>query len=177
MQKPDSIFSVLAQNRRKRLGPFLFARTGRTQAATWAWAGKVPRALAPSWADELAQRNSTVRSDPKAERPFRADQKRRRDRRPRNPSHSTLPFLSLLRRSLSSLFSRSSEPQPRAKERRASGPLRCRRPPRRCACSPTGEHAAIERPGRGASLAEPGESAPPARLLLPRWRKGSSDAP
>ena len=35
-------------------------------------------------------------------------------------------------------------------ESRASGPLRRRWPPRRRACSPTGEHAAVERPGRGA---------------------------
>ena len=33
-----------------RLGPAVLARTGRAQAATWAWAGKVPRALAPAWA-------------------------------------------------------------------------------------------------------------------------------
>ena len=58
---------------------------GRTQAATWAWADKVPRALAPAWVGELAQRIAAVRLDPTAERPFRADQKARYGRRPGKP--------------------------------------------------------------------------------------------
>ena len=48
--KLDSNFTVSAQKPQKRLGPFLFARVGRTQAATSAWAGKVPRACSPAWA-------------------------------------------------------------------------------------------------------------------------------
>ena len=39
-----------AQDALNRLGPACLARTGRTQAATWAWAGKPRRALAPAWA-------------------------------------------------------------------------------------------------------------------------------
>ena len=73
-------------------------------------------------------------------------------------------------------------------ESRAGGPLRRRRPPRRRACSPTGEHAAVERPGRGAPLVEPGEPAPwlgffsdtgekPVRLFFFRAGESSSDAP
>jgi len=82
-----------------------------------------------------------------------------------------------------SLLSRSDDSSHRAaasEEGRAGShgePWRRRRPPRRRACSPTGEHAAVERPGRGASLVEHGEPAPPARLVLPCRRKGSSDAP
>ena len=38
-----------------------------------------------------------------------------------------------------------------------SGLWRRRWPSRRRACSPTGEHAAVERPSRGAFLAKPGE--------------------
>ena len=63
-----------AQDALNRLGPACLARTGRTQAATWAWAGKAPRAPPPAWAGELAQRIAAVRLDPTAERPFRADQ-------------------------------------------------------------------------------------------------------
>jgi len=44
-----------AQDGKSRLGPVLRARAGRTQAATWAWASKMPRALASAWAGELAQ--------------------------------------------------------------------------------------------------------------------------
>ena len=124
----------------------------------------------------MARGSMAVGFDRTVTRRLRPDQNQRRAGGLKTLGHSALP-LSLSSLFLSSLFSRSSEPQPRAKERRASGPLRCRRPPRRCACSPTGEHAAIERPGHGASLAEPGEPAPPARLLLPRRRKSSSDAP
>jgi len=130
---------------------------------------------------DLAQRISGVRSDPTDERPFRVDQNPGRGRRPGTLAISALA-LSL------SFLSRSSEDSryraAASEESRAGGPLRRRRPPRRRACSPTGEHAAVERPGRGATLAEPGEFAPwlgfffgaggragALLLLLPRrWR-------
>ena len=129
----------------------------------------------------MAQRISGVRSDPTDERPFREDQNPGRGRRPGTLAISALA-LSL------SFLSRSSEDSryraAASEESRAGGPLRRRRPPRRRACSPTGEHAAVERPGRGATLAEPGEFAPrlgfffgaggragALLLLLPRrWR-------
>ena len=63
-----------AQTGQNRLGPSVRTRAGRTQAATWAWAGKAPRAPPPAWAGELAQRIAAVRVDPTAERLFRADQ-------------------------------------------------------------------------------------------------------
>ena len=93
-----------AQDGKSRLGPVLRARAGRTQAATWAWAGKVPRALALAWAGELAKRNSTVRSDPTAERPFRAVKTTAAAGALENPSSfaPALPLSSL------SLLSRSS---------------------------------------------------------------------
>ena len=129
-----------------------------------------PRARARLGLD-LAQRISGVRSDPTDERPFREDQNPGRGRRPGTLAISALA-LSL------SFLSRSSEDSryraAASEESRAGGlgePWRRRRPPRRRMCSPTGEHAAVERPGRGASLAEPGEPAPPARLLLPRRRR------
>ena len=71
--------------------------------------------------------------------------------------------LSLLRRSLLSLpHLFSAQQRPRASEARATTaseraverPWHRRRPPRRRACSPTGEHATVERPGYGAPLAE-----------------------
>ena len=139
-----------------------------------------PRARARLGLD-LPQRISGVRSDPTDERPFREDQNPGRGRRPGTLAISALA-LSL------SFLSRSSEDSryraAASEESRAGGPLRRRRPPRRRACSPTGEHAAVERPGRGATLAEPGEFAPrlgfffgaggragALLLLLPRrWR-------
>ena len=89
------------------------------------------------------------------------DQNQRRACAVETLGHSALPL------SLSSFFLSSQpqrrQPPPSSRERgKQSG-----RPPRRRACSPTGEHAAVERPGRGAPLAEPSEPAPPARLLLP----------
>ena len=50
-------------------------------------------------------------------------------------------------------------------------PWHRRRPPRRRARSPAGERAAIERPGRGDPLAEPGEQRARLGLLLPRRRR------
>ena len=38
------IVTILAQKPAKAGSAHLFARAGRTQAATWAWAGKAPRA-------------------------------------------------------------------------------------------------------------------------------------
>ena len=69
------------------------------------------------------------------------------------------PFSLRLRRSL--LSQRSDSAPERSSERAGGGarrPWRRRRPPRRRACSPMGEHATVERPGRGA-------------LLLPRRRR------
>jgi len=56
------------------------------------------------------------------------------------------------------LLSRSGDGHRRAaaSEENRSELWRRRWPPRRRACSPTGEHAAVERPSRGAFLVEPG---------------------
>jgi len=151
-----------AQDALNRLGSACLARTGRTQAATWAstW----PSA---SRASVLIRRPSVrfARSKPPP-RPVLW----------KTLAHSPLLSLSLLRRTLSSLFS-AAQPQPRASDdERAglcavAGPLAGARAPQRVSTPPSSG------PGRGASLAEPGEPAPPARLLLPRRRKSSSDAP
>ena len=61
----------------------------------------------------------------------------------------------LLRPSLS-LFA-AEHNRPSESEQR---PWRRRRPPRRRACSPTGEHAAVERPGRGVPLPSPESQLP-----------------
>ena len=45
-----------AQDGKNRLGPALRARAGRTQAATWAWAGKVALPRAPAWASQRSSR-------------------------------------------------------------------------------------------------------------------------
>ena len=76
-------------------------------------------------------------------------------------SFGTCPSLSLLA-ALSSLYLSAAASDRRRASGRWSEPWRRRRPPRRRACSPTGEHAAVERPGRGA---------PGSALLLPRRRK------
>ena len=92
-----------------------------------------------------------------------------------------LPFSLFARRSLLSLPQRSNSAPERMTESKtararwwSSEPRRRRRPPRRRACSPAGEHAAVERPGRGAPLTEPGEQLPRSALLLPRRRKAGS---
>jgi hypothetical protein len=83
-----------------------------------------------------------------------------RQQNPPRPAHSrtleSFPFgLSLsLRSPLSPLSTSLSRNQQRPRGHRASEwaverPWRRRRPSRRRACSPTGEHAAVERPGRG----------------------------
>ena len=113
----------------------------------------------------MAHQISSVRLDPTAERPFRAVKTTAAAGALENPS-AFAPALSLSS-SPHSLFSlQRSVAATESERRRASGrwsePWRRRRPPRRRACSPTGEHAAVERPGRGA----PGSS-----LLLPRRRK------
>ena len=92
-----------------------------------------------------------------------------------------LPFSLFARRSLLSLPQRSNSAPERMTEsktararRWSSEPRRRRRPPRRRACSPAGEHATVERPGRSAPLTEPGEQLPRSALLLPRRRKAGS---
>ena len=75
-------------------------------------------------------------------------------------SFGTCPSLSSLA-ALSSLYLSAAASDRRRASGRWSEPWRRRRPPRRRACSPTGEHAAVERPGRGAPLTEPGEQLPP----------------
>jgi len=146
-----------------------------------------PRARARLGLD-LAQRISGVRSDPTDERPFRVDQNPGRGRRPGTLAISALA-LSLSPFSVAAARTAATE-QPRArKAERAvlcavAGPLAGARAPQRVSTPPSSG------PGRGASLAEPGEPAPPARLLLPRRRKkpvrlffffraggGSSDEP
>ena len=133
---------------------------------------------------DLAQRISSVRLDPTAERPFRAVKTTAAAGALENPS-AFAPALSLSS-SPHSLFSlQRSAAATESERRRASGPLRCRRPPRRRACSPTGEHAAVERPwprrflGRARRARAPGSASSPAPakkagsafLLLPRrWR-------
>ena len=102
----------------------------------------------------LAHPISTIRLDPTAERAFRSD----KTPTPRAPEETLTSFSSALSLSsphsaLSSQRSRSQPPSERARattvERK---PWRRRRPPRRRACYPTGEHAAVERPGYGALL-------------------------
>jgi hypothetical protein len=105
-------FSVGPKNDKCRLGPAHRARSGRTQAATWAWAGKAPRPRAPAWAATLAPSISVVRADPTAERAFRSDKTRRRAPPRKNPRSFSLPLslssFSLCRRSLLS----AAQPQP-----------------------------------------------------------------
>ena len=87
-----------------------------------------------------------------------------------NP-RSFAPVLSLA--SQPSTTEREREQRP-WRARRWSEPWRRRRPPRRRACSPTGEHAAVERPGRGAPLGRARRAAAPgSALLLPRRRRFS----
>ena len=89
-------------------------------------------------------------------------------------SHQTLTsFLSPL--SLSLPFFSTQQAQLRAsKGGGVRQPWHRRRPPCRHACSQMGEHAAVERPGRGAPLAEPGEQLPPARPFFSRADEGPS---
>ena len=102
----------------------------------------------------------------------------KRTNRPRRPK-TLASFLSLLSLSLRLLFVALSSLSTASTERRPSNygggarhPWRRRRPPRRRACSPTGEHAAVERPGHGAPLVESGEQLPPGSALhLPRRRR------
>ena len=106
-----------------------------------------------------AQRITAVRVYPTAERLFRAEQNAAAA-----DALETLGirlFPSLSPRCLP-LLSRSGDGHRRAaaSEENRSELWRRRWPPRRRACSPTGEHAAVERPSRGAFLAEPGEFAP-----------------
>jgi len=141
----------------------------------------------------LAQRIAAVRLDPTGERPFRADQN--------VAAADALETLGIrLFPSLSprcfSLLSRSGDGRRRAavSGEKQSGLWRRRWPSRRRACSPTGEHAAVERPSRDAFLAEPGEPflgraralgsvSPPApakkpvRFFFFRAGEGSSDEP
>ena len=71
-------------------------------------------------------------------------------------SFDTCPSLSSLA-ALSSLYLSAAASDRRRASGRWSKPWRRRRPPRWRACSPTGEHTAVERPGRGDPFAEPGE--------------------
>ena len=163
-----------AQDALNRLGP-ASARSPRPHPGRNLGLGRqtAPRARARLGLD-LAQRISGVRSDPTDERPFRVDQNPGRGRRPGTLAISALA-LSL------SFLSRSSEDSryraAASEESRASGdgePWRRRRHPRRCACSPTGEHTAVERPGHGAPLAEPGEQLPPAWPFFSHVGEGPS---
>ena len=110
-----------------------------------------------------------VNLDPTAERAFRSD----KTLTPRAPEETLTSFSSALSLSsphsaLSSQRSRSQPPSERARatmvERK---PWRHRRPPRRRALSPAGERAAVERPGRGASLASARRAAPWLDVLFP----------
>ena len=87
-------------------------------------------------------------------------------------------------RSFAPVLSLSSQPSTTEREReqrpwrarRWSELWRRRRPPRRRACSPTGEHAAVERPGRGAPFPEPSEQLPRFDLSSPTRRRDSNAA-
>ena len=57
-------------------------------------------------------------------------------------------------------------------ERAVERPWRRRQPPRRRACSPTGEHAAVERPGRGAPFCRARRAATPVRPFFSRAGQG-----
>jgi len=86
--------------------------------------------------------------------------------------------------SFAPVLSLSSQPSTTEREReqrpwrarRWSEPWRRRRPPRRRACSPTGEHAAVERPGHGAPFSEPSEQLPRFGLSSPARRRDSNAA-
>ena len=117
----------------------------------------------------MAHSISAIHSHPTAERASRSYKSRRRAPLSENPSS----FFRLLPLSSSplSLLSTSAQRAQRATESERRRPWHRRRPPRRRARSPAGEHAAVERPGRGDPLAEPGEQRARLGLLLPRRRR------
>jgi len=49
VKRAHSLLSA-AQNGKNQLGPAHRARAGRTQAATWAWAGNAAPVRSPAWA-------------------------------------------------------------------------------------------------------------------------------
>jgi len=67
-EKRALALSFSAQNGQNQLGPRLCVALGRTQAVTWAWAGKATRSRAPAFVASLARLISAVRAKPTAER-------------------------------------------------------------------------------------------------------------
>ena len=135
----------------------------------------LPRA--PAWAgDGLINLGCSCRSDGCAS--ILREQNRSRGLHPETLGHLAALLLSLRRSPLLSRAVLSSSAHPAAtesetaSERAVERAWRRRRPPRRRACSPTGEHTAVERPGRGAPRL--GSSSPASTK---GWFGSSSPAP
>ena len=164
-----------AQDALNRLGPACLARTGRTQAATWAWAGKAPRALAPAWASTWPSASRAFDLIRRTSGRFAWIKNQAAAGALENPSHFGSSPLSLL---AACLFSAAAETvtaeQPRARKTGASfgavaGPLAGARAPQRVSTPPSsGLAAALSWPSPALSWPSPGAS---ARFLLQRRRK------
>jgi len=160
-RKCGLILSFSAQKPAKAGSARLSACAGRTQAAPWAWAGKATPVRSPAWAAgwPIPSRPSVLIRRPSA---HLAEYKTATPRAPEQTLghfHSVSLSLSLSLRltalSLFSFLSRSSEPQPRAKE--------------------WALHGAVASPLAAAPLwPELGEQCPRLGLLLPARRRGSS---
>ena len=83
---------------------FLHATPDRTQAATWAWAGKAGRPRAPAWAASPAQASGAVGADRTAARRLRVNKTCPRPRSANPSGHSHSLSLSLRLTALSSLL-------------------------------------------------------------------------
>ena len=151
--------TVLQPSRQKWPGPLLCARAACTQAATWAWASKAPwRARPPTPQCGPCIRRRWIQPNGRAARSGKQNRTA--------PASSRTLTLIRYSPSLSHSLSRSVRTE-RAKQW-SGQPWRRRRPPCRRARSPAGERTVVERPGRGAPLAEPGEQLPGSALSSPR---------
>ena len=127
-----------------------------TQAATWAWAGKVPRPRAPAWA---AKRPDQSRPSARI-----VGSKPATVAAPLNPSAIRPSPLSVFAALFLSFLSAATA-APSDSSGESVEPWRRRQPPRRCARSPAGERIAVERPGRGAPVAGSRRAVPPRPAL------------
>ena len=149
---------------------FIRATPGRTQAATWAWAGKSGRPRAPAWAASPARASGAVGADRTATRRLRVNKTRPPaavSQPSANPSgHLHSRSLSLRLTALPSLLSQSPSERQR-REQAASpgavaGPLAGVRAPQRVSAPPSSGLAAAP------LWPDPGEPCPPAGLSFPR---------
>ena len=124
---------------------------------------------------ELAHPISSVRLDPTVERPFRAVKTTAVAGALENPS-AFAPALSLFFAALSLLSSaqRSRNRERATTSERAFAPSPAPSP---APCSPTGEHAAVERPWPRRFLGRARRARAPGSASSPAPAKGSSDAP